>query len=342
MVQTAGVGDQVEAAVSSLVGWLSERYGGAVQLVEPATSKGEGFDSMVYLVRVAGDRLPDEWRRPLVLRVKAEVDRGPEAEREAAIQGWLADRGYPAPRVLQVFGAGELLDLPAQVMERAPGELALEAIRSAPWRARRICRDLAALHARLHSIPADGFPPTDDLLDRRMRLARSVCAELDDADLRRALEHVEARADDLRAAPVAVCHGDFHPLNVLVDGDDAMVIDWTDAGIGDRHGDIARTLLLFELAAIAANGALERRILTIVGPLLARFYRRGYERVLPIDAARLRLWIPVHLLHGWSQVRALHAGLLERGDGSDDGRTDRVPPDLLADLQLRFDRAVTG
>jgi aminoglycoside phosphotransferase (APT) family kinase protein len=340
-VQTARVDDQVEDALGPLVRWLSDRYGGGIDVVEPPTSKGEGFDSMVYLLHLAGERLPEEWRRPLVLRVKAGVDRGPEAEREATIQGWLADRGYPAPRVLQVFEAGELLDLPAQVMERAPGSLVLDAIRSAPWRARRLCTELAALHARLHSIPADGFPPTDDLLDRRMRLARTVASELDDVDLRRALERVESRADELRDAPAAICHGDFHPLNVLVAGDSAMVIDWTDAGVGDRHGDIARTLLLFELAAIAASGAVERRVLKVVGPLLARFYRRGYERVLPIDPDRLRLWVPVHLLHGWSQVRALHGGLLDRGE-EDDARTGRVPPELLAELRRRFDRAIVG
>ena len=35
--------------------------------------------------------------------------------------------------------------------------------------------------------------------------------------------------------PHVVCNGDFHPLNVMVDGDRASVIDWTDAGLGPRQ-----------------------------------------------------------------------------------------------------------
>jgi aminoglycoside phosphotransferase (APT) family kinase protein len=260
---------------------------------------------------------------------------------EASIQGWLADRGYPAPRVLEVFAPGELLDLPTQVMERAPGSILLDAARSSPWRVRRLCAQLAAVHVQLHAMPSDGFPECDDLLDRRLRLPRMVAETLDDPELRRALAQVEAMSGSLADAPRVICHGDFHPLNVLVSGDQTTVIDWTDAGVGDRHGDIARTLLLFELAAIAANSAVERAVLGFVGPMLSRTYRRAYERLSPIDDQRIRLWTPAHLLHGWSQARALHAGLFDRGDPGDD-RTERIRPSLVTELQRRFEQAMAG
>ena len=67
-----------------------------------------------------------------------------------------------------------------------------------------------------------------------------------------------------------ICHGDFHPLNVLVDGDDAWLIDWTDAALGPREGDVARTLLLFEVASIAAGSSVERAALSWLGPRLER------------------------------------------------------------------------
>lgn len=335
-----GPGD-VAPVVKAMLELAQERWGSEVALAEPPVSKTEGFDSEIHLVHLVGGALPAAWRQPLVLRVKADADRLAEATQEAAVQGWLADAGFPAPRVLAVHPPGELAAGAVQVMERAPGRLLLDALKARPWAARRSIGRLAEAHARLHALPLDGFPSSDDLLDRRLRLTRHVAEALDDAALQAGLRRVEALATPLRAAPGAVCHGDYHPLNVLVDGDRLSVIDWTDAGIGDRHGDVARTLLLFELAAIVGGSRLERGALRAIGPALGRRYRRAYEQHAPLDPERIALWTPVHLLHGWSQAQALHAGLFEREDGAHDDRAERVPPALVDELRRRFEAALS-
>lgn len=319
-------GGDTDEAARALVDWLSQRYRGPVRLVEPPTSRGEGFDSVIHLVHVAGHTLPEEWRGPLVVRVKAHADRMPDTSREWAMHAWLMERGYPAPRMLHVFGPGELLDLPVQVMERARGVLMADMVKTRPWTARRMIQRLAELQVRLHLLAPDGFPGDEDLLDRRLRLTRHIGDATGDGGLRAGLERVEALAAELRAAPAFVCHGDFHPLNVLVTDDAATVIDWTDAGTGDRHGDVARTLVLLDQAAIVASRPLERRVLGAAGPVLGRAYRRAYERKLPLDDSRLQLWSAVHLLHGWAQAASTGP--------------DRVPPDLAASLRSRFEEAV--
>lgn len=339
-IGAAGSGEDVAAVVRALLDLARNRWGDGVALAEPPRSNTEGFDSEIHLVRLAGGALPAPWRQPLVLRVKADADRFEEAQQEAEVQGWLADAGFPAPRVLAVHAPGELAPGAVQVMERAPGTMLLDALKARPWTARRSIGRLAEVHAGLHALPADGFPRSDDLLERRLRLTHHVAEALDDPALGDGLRRVEGLADRLRAAPPAVCHGDYHPLNVLVEGDHLSVIDWTDAGIGDRHGDVARTLLLFDLAAIAGANPVERAALRLVGPLLGRRYRRSYERHASLDPERLALWAPVHLLHGWSQAQALHAGLFERDEGAHDDRAERVPPALVDELRRRFEAAM--
>ncbi len=45
-----------------------------------------------------------------------------------------------------------------------------------------------------------------------------------------------------------VCHGDFNPSNIIIDGDGkAHIIDWSHATQGNASGDVARTYLLFKL-----------------------------------------------------------------------------------------------
>ena len=327
-----------ETDAGALLDWLRARYGG-VELAEPPASRGEGFDSIIHLVQFTGDDLPDAWGRPLVMRIKSDAERAPEAAREAVIQAWAADQGYPSPRVLHVFGPGELLDRPVQVMERAPGTLLSDAMLQAPWRIRRLVGAFARLHARLHTLPTGGFPDDADALDQRLRLTRHVVTALDHDGLSRGLARVEAAAAGLRAAPAVGCHGDFHPLNVLVSGDRMSVIDWTDAGLGDRHADVARTVLLFQLATIAANSAVERRVLGVMGPRLARRYLHSYRIQAPVDDRRLAMWTPVHLLHGWAQALGRGTGAFE--DGAP-GAADRLPPGFADVLEHRLDVALAA
>ena len=328
-----------ETDAGALLDWLRARYGEGVELREPPASRGEGFDSTIHLVQFTGDDLPADWARPLVMRIKSDAGRTTEAVREAAIQAWAADHGYPAPRVLHVFAPDELLDRPVQVMERAAGSLLGDAMLQAPWRIRRLLGAFAQLHARLHALPTDGFPADDDVLDRRLRLTRHVATALGHPGLSRALARVEAAAPELRAAPAVGCHGDFHPLNVLVAAGQMSVIDWTDAGLGDRHADVARTVALFQLATIAASSPVERRVLGVMGPRLARRYLRAYRIHAPVDDRRLAAWTPVHLLHGWAQALGLRDGAF---DGAAPAQAHRLPPGFVDLLEHKLDAALAG
>jgi thiamine kinase len=41
-----------------------------------------------------------------------------------------------------------------------------------------------------------------------------------------------------------LCHGDFHPMNIIMSENGPVIVDWFDASRGRASGDIARTLLL--------------------------------------------------------------------------------------------------
>jgi Phosphotransferase enzyme family len=115
-----------------------------------------------------------------------------------------------------------------------------------------------------------------------------------------ALERTERLLPLLEMPGPAVCHGDFHPANLLIDSDWISVIDWTHAGVGDRHGDIAWTVWLFDFAAVAAPQYRQRLALRVLAPAVSRAHLSAYRRHLPVDISRLRLWMPLNLLHAWA------------------------------------------
>lgn len=333
-----------EAVAAALVSWATARFNAPVELSNEARAVGAGFDSYIHLVQLSGEGLPPEWLRPLVVRILPSADRADQATAEAAAQDWAADNGFPAPRVLVALMPGELLGLPVQIMERALGVTMLDALKKAPWRARSLVDQLGSLHLRLHSMDPAGWPgavDAGDLAAKRLSLPRRAAAMLEDPVLSAALERAEAMVEEgVGGTEAVVCHGDFHPLNVMVDGSRAALIDWTDAGLGPREADVSRSAMIFHLASIAANSGPERAVLRVAGPRLSRRYLRTYQRGAKLDADRMRRWEALHSLHGWAQVEMLHAGAFET-ESSSAGSEARAPRELAVWLRRRFEAALS-
>jgi aminoglycoside phosphotransferase (APT) family kinase protein len=100
--------------------------------------------------------------------------------------------------------------------------------------------------------------------------------------------------DRLRAAAgdaAALLHLDYHPLNVLTDGRRiTAVLDWANARAGDPRADVARTYTILMVEPYGPGR--QSLLLSVARRLLARSWRRGYERVagpLP-DLAPFYAW----------------------------------------------------
>lgn len=332
------------AVGDALVHWAADRFGGSVALAVAPTVLSGGFDSHLHALSLEGEGLPPEWRGPLVVRVLPTADRQEQAEREAAVQAWATATGYATPTVLAVVEPGGPFGRPTQVMQRLPGTTLLQAVSNRPWQARRLVDRLAALALELHALPTAGWPgPAEPqaLVTQRLHLPRVVAERTGDPALAAALARVDALDPaELVGGPRVVCHGDFHPLNVMVEGDRSWVLDWTDAALGPPEGDVARTLLLLGVVApIAASSAAERAALRLAGPWLARRYQRTYGAGRTLDPQRLRRWEALHALHGWAQVVMLHDGGFA-GESSADGAQEAIPLALATTLRARLEAAL--
>jgi aminoglycoside phosphotransferase (APT) family kinase protein len=319
---------------AGLRGWLAGQGHGAVSDAAPPERLTGGADFLTYAMRFAGPDLPAEWSVPLVARVPARAERFTGLQRESAVQSWVASRGYPAPRVLAVVPPREASPLPMQVMTRVPGVPLLSAA-PRPWRLPELLTRMGTAHAERHRIGVPTADCTPSLLDNSLRLPTRLAESGDavDSSLRK-IELVRAR---LEAAEQVMCHGDFHPLNVLVvPGQPVLsVIDWTTAGVGDRHGDIAGTLLWFEIVTIAAPRRQDRVLARALRGTLTRAYLTGYRRVIPVvDFERVRLWRPVSLLQIWSAALASQRGFF--------GGEPRLPARLATWAAREFTRAAAS
>jgi aminoglycoside phosphotransferase (APT) family kinase protein len=99
---------------------------------------------------------------------------------------------------------------------------------------------LARLHARIHGQPAR------QLGSLKSKLATNIAGTglLDEPLKQILLGRLADMPDGDR-----LCHGDFHPVNVLGRNSRPMVIDWPDACCGDPAVDVCRSYLLLTLHA---------------------------------------------------------------------------------------------
>ncbi len=320
--------------------WAGTRFATPVSVLSAETLSG-GLDNYVHSFELSGDSLPDAWRGALVVRIAPSAQRLPFARTEMQIQNWLADKGYPAARVLTLLSDDWSLQMPAQIAQRAPGGQLLDAVQQHPLRVGSLIRLLATLHVELHSIATDGWPASDNIgtaAARRFHLIRER-VDKGEVEIGVALRRVERGIAECTAHPVesVVCHGDFHPLNVVFnfDSGSAVVVDWTDATVDDPHSDIARTATLFRCAAIAGSSPIERVALHIIGPALAQGYLRSYAKRRPVDRTRLRHWEALHLLNGWAQINSLGDPGVESSSAG-----QQFPPWIVRGIQRRLQRTL--
>ena len=324
---------QVERAVAAYLAADPALRG--CRIADAPTAIGRGFDSFIYGFSLEGDTLPPAWRHPLVLRLQRAAGdlHDAKVQREAAVQRFVIDQGYPALDPLAVECSGGVVGLPFTIMRRVSGGAMLERITGRPWEARALLRRMASLHARLHRLSIDGAPLPSERSYVESQLDEALGHMTPDTTpaVRSALEWVQGHVADVLPEHPVLIHNDFHPLNVLIDRDRDVVIDWTLAAIGDRHADVARTVSLFWFASIAATSTFERVLLKAARGRLRAWYFDRYEHEYPVDGLRLAVW----------EALAIFGAMegLARGPAPGEARTEReqaLPPKLFDELNTQF------
>jgi aminoglycoside phosphotransferase (APT) family kinase protein len=275
----------------------------------PARISG-GFDTAIF-----GFKLDEaDLAEPLILRLGREGSSPPRFALEAVVQNALADAGYPVPRVLLLETDTRLLGGPFLVMQRVGGRpLGQEAagfttgasvvtrvasLARLPKTFSVINRTWVEMQVRLHRLPAEPLLRAAAAagIDERMltfdgQLAR-LAAGIDDSGLsplRPAVAWLNTnRPDD--HGPAAICHGDFHPLNIMSDGGVVTgVIDWANVVIAAPEMDVASAVTNIATLPIKVPAAMRLALRLLILGVLRR-YVAAYRQLRPLDDASLRYY----------------------------------------------------
>jgi aminoglycoside phosphotransferase (APT) family kinase protein len=237
------------------------------ELSSPPIAQGRTAEIYVWddqhILKLYRDWCPSDW-----------------AEYEARIARAVYESGIPSPE------AGEIVEVNGRrglLYERLEGVAMLQDMNARPWRLLKHARALAELHVQIHRQSITGLPFYKDRLDDDIRNNPHLS------------ETLRKKALGLLASlprGESVCHGDYHPGNVLITKGGPVVIDWMTASRGSPGADVARTSLILSIGAKAAGKQL-RPIIRAAIALFHRTYLYRYHALEPGAIKEMARWMPL-------------------------------------------------
>lgn len=186
---------------------------------------------------------------------------------------------------ISVPEAGDIISVDGRtglILERVWGVSMMSRIEADVSRAGCFARQLAQMHVAISSVVAGARLPEQSTV-LQTKIAR--CELLTDPGRQKVLASLDQmpRGDRL-------CHGDFHPGNIILAGDRPVVIDWIDASCGNPVADLARSSILFMgHVAITPRSSYARCAME----LFHSTYLDVCMREMNVDRDEYALWLPI-------------------------------------------------
>jgi Ser/Thr protein kinase RdoA (MazF antagonist) len=234
-----------------------------------STPIAEGRTAEIYLwddqhvLKLYRDWCPSDW-----------------VEYEAHVARAIYEAGIPSPE------AGEIVEVKGRrglIYQRIEGASMLQDMNARPWMILNHGRSLAELHAEIHQKSINGLPSYKDRLGYDIRSTSHLSEEIRNKALLL-----------LEVLPLGenVCHGDFHPGNIILTPTGPIVIDWMTASTGSPWADVARANLLLSIGPKGARN-LVSPIIRMTIKLFHRVYLNRYRALVPDTKNELNRWVPI-------------------------------------------------
>ena len=309
----------VKTLSDKLISYLRAKLGNlALEVASPLTRLQGGYETSTY--RFELDCASDEWSKPLVLRLYPPFYGTRNAIWESAVQNALAGEGYPVARAHLVCTDMSVLGGAFFIMDHLPGQPLI----AAP--PETVPGLLGETHAELHRIDPGpliqalhdkGIAERDYRLTSRFDWLRHVAEQLPwiAPGVNWLLEHRPPEPERL-----AVCHGDFHPLNLLyANGKITGVLDWPGFAVADPAFDVANSLMLITIPSKHVLASMDG-FPSVDWDLVADLYLAAYRARRPLDSTNLAYY----------RVRRCMLALVEGFGGQKVWQHPLIVRDLLA------------
>ena len=184
---------------------------------------GQGRTAEVYL-----------WDNNKILKLFRDCVPADWSQYEAMIARTVFAAGVPAPELFEIIQDNGRAGL---IYQRIDGISLLKLIITKPWSISKYARQMARLHFQIHQSSTDKLPSQNERMTQMIMRAEPILGE----KTVKIIAYLSSLPDKHQ-----VCHGDFHPDNILVSNKEWVTIDWMNAYAGNPLSDVARSCLMLK------------------------------------------------------------------------------------------------
>ncbi|HEX3022114.1 MAG TPA: phosphotransferase [Lachnospiraceae bacterium] len=238
-----------------------------------------------------------------VLRSKSDED---YLKSEMRIMNALYEKGKSVPRIYEYL---RIEDRPSLIMERIMGTTMLDAIRKNPLHMLKMAEQLAKLH--LEATQSAESLDLTSIHDRASHLIPTTdMLTTDDKDFILGLLESLPKEND-------ICHGDFHPGNIMISNGKYYIIDWFGATSGSKLCDIAHTyLLLRNTPKLPGISKLLYQLMKMSSRIMSNKYLSTCYKGYPFDYSELSRWLVIRaaerVVYGMPMEKEAHVNFIRK------------------------------
>lgn len=209
--------------------------------------------------------------------------KGKTFEAEKQLFPILAEHDINVPLVYEYIESEDML---AQVMQKVVGNTMLQQIQRRPLKLVEEIKRFAGMHAQLLEIQTDcGLHSIRTIFN--YFISKPSC--LDN-------QLIDFASKMLEELPVnhCICHGDFHPGNILVQDHAYYIIDWSGAYRSDFVSDIAHTyLLMTHVPEVPGQSHMQHAVIRFFGSYMAKIYLKEILKSKKFSLSDFSKWTVV-------------------------------------------------
>lgn len=231
---------------------------------------------------------------------------GKTFETEKRLFPILIERNIKVPTVYDYI---EIEGLPAQVMQKVVGNTMLEQMQQHPLKMNQQIKRLAAMHARLFDTQINCDLNSIENVYNYF-ISRPPCFDK---------KLIDFASNIMKELPINnyICHGDFHPGNILIQDDTYYIIDWSGAYRSNFVSDIAHTyLLMTHIPEIPGQSHIQHAIISLIGSYMAKTYLKEILKLKEFSLAEFSKWTVIMSLlrtyYGMPSERSVRVNYLNK------------------------------
>jgi tRNA A-37 threonylcarbamoyl transferase component Bud32 len=184
----------------------------------------------------------------------------------------------------KVFGKINLDNREGIVYEFIEGKTINENIPKHLLKVRTFGKCLGTLHAKMHKQKTYKIRSQKPYFEQKIRNSSLLSNKKEDV----IINYLYSLKDG-----DSLCHGDFHPDNVLLANNNPFVIDWSNLTIGNHYADIARTTYLLKRGTdpnAPQRSAVYKAVAKVFRFIFYRSYYKSYEKICKILKNEIKAW----------------------------------------------------